>query len=118
SRRPFGAAHRECLLGICERDRAGYLARQRMGERPVLAAWREAELDRRGRGYERHGLWMLRDLAQFCPGQPIAPRLRQTFVIEDVASRVDYRVLKDGRTPDPLCRILGRFRVQPGQEDH
>src|SRR5262245_62430942 len=27
-------------------------------------------------------------------------------------------MLKDGSATDPLCRVLGRFRIQPWQEDH
>src|SRR5262249_51769096 len=98
-------------------DRAGYLARQRMGERPVLATGWEAELDGRSRADDRDGLCMLGNLPQFGRVEQVAPGLGQTFVIEHVPRRVDDRVLKDSRAPDPLSRILGCFRVQPGQED-
>src|SRR5262245_55029934 len=27
-------------------------------------------------------------------------------------------MLENGRAPDPLCRVLGRFRIQSRQEDH
>src|SRR5262249_10309647 len=118
SLRSLNPAHRECFFGVRERNRTGYLAWQRMGERPALAAGREAESDGRGRADDRYGLRVLGHLPQLGRVEQVAPGFGQAVVVVHVSGRVDNRMLKYCRAPDPLSCILGSLSVQPRQENH